>query len=190
MTSRPTGCVFIATSLDGFIAREDGTIDWLLALHARAPAGEDFGYAAFVRDIDVLVMGRHSYETALGFDAWPYGATPVHVLSSRPLAARPAGVTTLTSSAEAPAALVERLGAAGARRLYLDGGETIRRFLAAGLVDELTVTQVPVLLGRGRPLFGGPLPHDVVLEHLGTTAWDCGFVQSRYRRPAAAQEGS
>lgn len=98
---RPAGCVFIATSLDGFIAREDGTIDWLLALHARAPAGEDFGDTAFVRDIDVLVMGRHSVETALGFAAWPYGATPVHELTSRPLAARPAGVATVTSSAEA-----------------------------------------------------------------------------------------
>ena len=83
-------------------------------------------------------------------------------------------------SAEAPRALLERLGAEGVAQVYLDGGQLVQAFLREGLVDELTVTTVPVLLGSGRPLFGA-LPADVDLELLDSRAWPFGFVQNRWR---------
>ena len=177
---RPKVSVFIATSLDGFIARPDGAIDWLEAANATVPPGEDCGYAAFSEKVDVLVMGRHSFETVLGFEPWPYGDKRVVVLSSGPVAIPPALAGTVTASSEAPAALVARLEAEGVRLVYVDGGITIQRFMAAGLIDELTVTLIPILLGGGRPLFG-PLPADRNLTLLGSRQYDFGFVQLHYR---------
>lgn len=177
--SRARAQVFIAASLDGFIAREDGAIDWLLQRHARVPAGEDCGYAAFMAGIDAIVMGRRSYEQVLSFDAWPYDK-PVVVLSRGSPPVPPALQDRVSVSAEAPPALLERLGAAGVARVYVDGGLVIQSFLREGLVDELTVTTIPVLLGRGRPLFGA-LPQDADLELVASRAWDFGFVQSRWR---------
>ncbi len=172
--------VFIATSLDGFIARPDGRIDWLDAANAAVPPGEDCGYGAFMAGIDALVMGRHSFETVLGFTPWPYGAKPVAVLSSS-LRALPATVPdTVSLHTAAPAEVVRALAARGLTRLYIDGGVTIQRFLDAGLIDDITITTIPVLIGSGRPLFG-PLPADVALEHVESRAYDFGFVQRRYR---------
>lgn len=171
--------VFIATSLDGYISRPDGSLDWLDEANRRVPEGEDCGYAAFMHGIDALVMGRRTYEQVLGFEAWPY-ARPVTVLS-RGAPRIPAALEGKVSvSAESPRALVERLSRQGAKHLYVDGGLTIQGFLAAGLIDEITVTVVPVLLGAGRALFG-PLAEDVKLDHLSTKAYDFGFVQNRYR---------
>lgn len=175
-----TASVFIATSLDGFIARPDGGIDWLMAANERVPAGEDCGYEAFMADIDLLVMGRKSFETVLGFDDWPYGDTPVVVLSSGAVEIPESLRATVSVSAEQPAALMQRLGAAGFHRVYVDGGVTIQRFLAAGLIRDLTVTVIPVLLGAGRPLFG-PLDHDVVLTLVASRRFDFGFQQMTYR---------
>lgn len=174
---RPKFSVYIAISLDGFIAREDGDILWLT--EAPVPEGEDFGYDAFIGGIDRLVMGRHSYDKVRTFDPWPY-PLPVIVLTSRPadLAPAPAGAAVEALSL-APAELAEHLGAAGVEHVYVDGGVTIQRFLAADLIDELTITKIPILLGSGLPLFG-PLPRDVRLTHLATRAWDNGFVQSKY----------
>ena len=179
----PRCSVFIATSLDGFIARPDGSIDWLEAANARVPAGEDCGYGAFVAGIDALVMGRRSFETVAAFDAWPYADLRVVVQTRRPLAIDATLAATVTASAESPLDLARRLGTQGARRLYIDGGETIRRFLAAGLIDEITITTVPVLLGEGRPLFTGDggRAREVELELLSSRSWPFGFVQSRYR---------
>jgi dihydrofolate reductase len=172
--------VFIATSLDGFISRKDGSIDWLDQANARVPAGEDCGYAQFMSTVDALVMGRHTFELASSFAQWPYGQTPVFVLSGS-MSSLPAGVPgTVRLSRETPAALVARLSAQGMKHLYIDGGVTIQRFVADGLIDEVTITRIPVLIGAGRPLFG-PLSSDVRLEHLSTRAFDFGFVQSKYR---------
>lgn len=178
--------VFIATSLDGFISRTDGSIDWLDRANTRVPAGEDCGYKEFMSTIDALVMGRHTFELAKSFAEWPYGQTPVFVLSSA-MRSLPADVPdTVQLSREAPVALVARLSAQGMKHLYIDGGVTIQRFLAAALIDEVTITTVPVLIGSGRPLFG-PLSSDVSLEHISTRAFDFGFVQSKHRvlRPTA-----
>lgn len=181
MTSAVAKCsVFIATSLDGFISRTDGSIDWLDEANTRVPEGEDCGYAQFMSTVDALVMGRHTFELAKSFGEWPYGKTPVLVLSSR-MTSLPGDVpNTVRLSSEEPAALVAQLSAQNLRHLYIDGGVTIQRFLASALIDEVTITRIPVLLGSGRPLFG-PLSQDVRLEHISTRAFDFGFVQSKYR---------
>jgi dihydrofolate reductase len=178
MTTRCS--VFVATSLDGFIAREDGGIDWLDEANRRVPAGEDCGYAEFIASVDALVMGSHTFEMARSFRKWPYGEKPAVVLSKR-LKSLPRGTPeTVSLSKEAPGALVAQLGAKGMQHLYIDGGITIQRFLAQSLIDEITITRIPVLLGGGKPLFG-PLSLGVQLEHIVTRAYDFGFVQSRYR---------
>jgi dihydrofolate reductase len=172
--------VYIATSLDGFISRTDGSIDWLNDFSARIPEGEDLGYAQFMSDVDVLVMGRNTFEQVLTFGAWPYGSTPVVVLS-RQLKTFPDNVPdTVSLSAEEPGKLVQRLSASGWKHLYIDGGLTIQSFLKAGLIDEITITVIPILLGDGKPLFG-PLPADVELELVESKTLDFGFVQSKYR---------
>jgi dihydrofolate reductase len=178
---RPQGAVFIATSLDGFIARPDGSIDWLEAANRRVPPGEDCGYGAFIAGIDALVMGRGSFETVLGFDPWPYGALPVVVLSRRPLDVPAHLASTVTVSADAPARLMDRLGAAGHRTVYVDGGQVVQSFLRADLIDMLTLTTVPVLLGSGRRLFG-EVDADIEFRLLDVRRWDFGFVQARYER--------
>ena len=166
--------VFIATSLDGYIARENGALDWL------PPGdGEEHGYTEFMASIDVVVIGRMTYETVLGFDAWPYVGRRVVVLSSRPLAPSPQEGAVFETMSGAPADIVSRLADRGLRHAYIDGGVTIQRFLAAGLIQRLTITRIPVLLGRGIPLFGD-VPHDVRLGHVATRAYRTGMVQSEY----------
>ena len=146
--------VFIATSLDGFIAREDGSIDWLMEANTRATPGEDGGYKAFISTVDGLVIGRHSFEKVLSFDAWPYGDLPVIVMTSRPLEIPKHLIHCVSSSAERPIDLVKRLTNTGFQHLYIDGGITIQKFIASHLIHELTITVAPVLIGSGRSLFG------------------------------------
>jgi dihydrofolate reductase len=170
--------VFIATSLDGFIAREDGRIDWLPAGEP-SPDAEDYGYKEFIGTVDALVMGRKTYETALGFGDWPYGKTPVVVLSGGPLDIPKAIAETVERMSLAPAEVVQALARRGAAHLYVDGGATIQGFLRAGLIREMTITRIPILLGGGIPLFG-KLESDVKLRHIGTRHFPSGFVQSKY----------
>jgi dihydrofolate reductase len=172
--------VFIATSLDGFIARKDGDIDWLMVANTRVPAGEDCGYQAFFDSVDALVMGRNTYELAASFESWPYADKPVVVLSSRPLDIPQALQGSVSCMAGKPKELCLSLAERGYRHVYVDGGLTIQGFLAAGLIDTLIITRIPVLLGEGIPLFG-PLHDDLTLRHIETRAFDFGFVQSRYQ---------
>jgi dihydrofolate reductase len=171
--------VFIATSLDGFIARPDGGLDWLDTANALVPPGEDLGYKAFMSTVDTLVMGRGTFEKVLTFGEWSYGDTPVVVMSHRASPLPPDLPQTVTCSQEAPRDLVKRLGAQGNRHLYIDGGITVQGFLAEGLIDDLTITVIPVLLGAGRPLFG-PSPSDINLSHVSTHVYEFGFVQHKY----------
>ena len=171
--------VFIAVSLDGYIAREDGGLDWLEAANATVPRGEDCGYALFMQSVDTIVMGRKSYEKVLSFGEWPYGDTAVVVLSRTALEIPGNLSSTVSHSSETPKALHMRLAEQGNERLYIDGGVTIQRFLAAGLITDLTITTIPVLLGGGIPLFGR-LDRDIALKHVSTTSYDFGFVQSTY----------
>ncbi len=165
--------VFIATSLDGFIARANGDLDWL-----PPGGGEEHGYDAFMATVDALVIGRKTFETVLTFDTWPYGEKPVYVLSTGTLAPAPPGAAVERMSG-APAEIVSQLAARGVRHAYVDGGITIQRFLQAGLIQRLTITRIPVLLGAGIPLFG-TLQHDIVLRHVATRQYASGLVQSDY----------
>ncbi|MFN0304007.1 MAG: dihydrofolate reductase family protein [Burkholderiales bacterium] len=182
--------MFIATSLDGFVSRSDGSIDWLHAANAVVPQGEDCGYAAFMSTIDGLVMGRNTFEQAMSFEEWPYGSTPVVVLSHTLRSLPRPTPSTVSLVADLPAVLVKRLAEQGHRHLYIDGGLTIQSFLAAGLIAEMTITVIPILLGAGKPLFGS-LHGDVHLELLSSEAYPFGFVQNKYRLiPTAAPAAS
>jgi len=171
--------VYIATSLDGYIARENGDLDWLDTANDTVPEGEDCGFLQFMEAIDVLVMGRKTYEKVMSFGMWPYGNTPVIVLS-RNIIEFPTDLNQNVSwSSESPKELCERLSKKGAKRLYIDGGITIQRFLADGLITDITITVIPVILGYGIPVFGS-LERDISLEHVATKIFDFGFVQSTY----------
>jgi dihydrofolate reductase len=168
--------VFIATSLDGFIAGPGGDLSWL-----PQPSGDpaaDYGYAAFMADVGALLMGRITYETVLGFGgAWPY-PVPVLVASSRALTPTHASVRGVTGDI---AALLEQARAtAGERDVYLDGGTLIRQASDAGLIDEMTISLVPVILGAGTPLFAG-VERSRQFELVSSEAFGDGLVQLRYR---------
>lgn len=165
--------VFVGTSLDGFIARASGELDFL-----RAGGGEPHGYDEFMATVDGLVIGRNTFETVLTFDTWPYGEKPVFVLSSRPLPPIPAGAVVERMAGE-PAEIVSQLAARGIQHIYVDGGITIQRFLRAGLIQRLIITRVPVLIGAGIPLFGA-IDRDIIVKHVGTRQYASGLVQSEY----------
>lgn len=169
-----TTSVFVGCSVDGFIARANGDLDWL-----PAGGGEPHGFDEFFAAVDTIVIGRKTFETVLGFGGWAYGQKRVVVLSSRPvdLTAVRGGVVEQMSGQ--PGRIVSALEATGARHLYVDGGITIQGFLRAGLINRLVITRVPVLLGAGIPLFGA-LPHDIHLQHVATRSFRSGLVQSEY----------
>jgi dihydrofolate reductase len=171
-----TCSVFIATSLDGFIARKDGAIDWL---PTPTHDGEDYGYTEFFNSVDTMVLGRHTYELALTFGKWPYAGKKVVVLSS----GSPHIPDDLRGKVEVmycpPAEVLNRLAGAS-RHIYVDGGKTIQGFLNAGLVDDITITQLPILIGEGISLFGR-LAHDIMLQLVHSKTFKSGFVQSKYR---------
>jgi dihydrofolate reductase len=171
---RVKASVFIATSLDGFIAREGGGLDWL-----PADGGEPHGYTEFIATVDALVIGRKTFETVLSFGGWGYGTKPVVVLSRTLSAVTVPDGAVCEVMAGTPREIVARLADRGMKHLYIDGGVTIQGFLEARLIQRLIITRVPVLLGRGIPLFG-PLSHDIRLEHVATRSFPSGLVQSEY----------
>ena len=174
----PTGHVFIGTSVDGFIARRNGDIDWLTGFSS---LGEDHGYDAHMERVDGIIMGRGTFETVKGFEPWPYGK-PVLVLS-RTLAqtdipdALRGKVEIINAS---PQDAMTSAGERGWRGVYVDGGAVIQSFLRAGLIDDMVISRVPVLIGNGLPLFG-PVQGDIALEHVETRSFPSGLVQSFYR---------
>jgi dihydrofolate reductase len=166
--------VFIGASVDGFIARPNGELDFL-----SEGGGEPHGYTEFMAGVDAVVIGRKTFETVLTMDSWPYGGKRVVVLSSRSvdLSAVRGGV--VEQMGGPPAEIVSKLAATGARHLYVDGGITIQRFLRARLIQRLIITRVPVLIGGGIPLFGA-LPGDLWLRHVATEHYPSGLVKSEY----------
>lgn len=170
---RPRCSAFLALSLDGFIARKDGSIDWLSRVEL---AGEDYGFQRFFDTVDTVVLGRNTWEVARGFDPWPYQGKRCVVLSHRPLEAQH-GEDSFAGPARQ---LAEQLATQGMRHAYVDGGQVVRQFLAAGLIGTLTLSIVPLMLGEGIPLFGGALPEQgLVLEE--SRSWPSGLVQLHYR---------
>jgi dihydrofolate reductase len=176
---RPKSKIYVAATVDGFIARSDGTIDWL----EHDSKGQDYGWEAFRQSIDALVLGRRTYEQVLGFGVdWPYHGLATSVwsrtLTNDDIFAALAGEM-VEVSALPPVALFDELVGRGLQSVWIDGGKTLQAFLAEGLVDIITVTRIPMLIGQGMPLFDG-LPSDVYLEHLDTLFFDSGVVQSSY----------
>ena len=169
-----TVSVFVGTSLDGFIARRSGSFDFL-----PEGGGEPHGYDEFIATVDAIVMGRNTWEVVLGLSAWPFADKRVVVLSSRPVEMSAAAGHPVEQMSGTPAEIAAKLAASGAHHLYVDGGITVQRFLQAGLVDRITITRVPVLIGDGIPLFGF-LPGDIRLRHVATQAYASGLVKSEY----------
>jgi dihydrofolate reductase len=165
--------VFVGTSLDGFIARANGNLDFL-----PPGGGEPHGYDEFIATVDALVIGRKTFETVLTFDKWPYGEKPVFVLSTSTLAPAPLGAVVERLSGD-PTEIVSQLDARGIGHIYVDGGITIQRFLQEGLIQHLIITRVPVLIGSGIPLFG-PVERDIILRHVETRQYPSGLVRSEY----------
>src|SRR5271156_345149 len=166
--------VFVGASVDGFIARLNGDLDFL-----PEGGGEPHGYNEFIATVDALVIGRKTFETVLAFPEWPYGDKRVVVLSSQHIdfsAVRGGRVEQMSGT---PAEIVAKLAASGAQHAYIDGGITIQRFLRAGLIQRLIITRVPVLIGEGIPLFGA-LTRDVQLRHVATQHYPSGLVKSEY----------
>lgn len=166
--------VFIGTSVDGFIARPNGALDFL-----PEGGGEPHGYNELIATIDVIVIGRKTFETVLAFPQWPYGAKQVIVLSSRTLDFSTLPGTRLEQMSGSPAEIVAQLSSRGFQHAYIDGGVTIQGFLRAGLIQRLTITRVPVLIGQGIPLFA-TLPGDIKLRHLATQQYPSGLVKTEY----------
>ena len=165
--------VFIATSLDGYIARKDGSFDWL------PEEPEPHGYEEFMASVDALVIGRKTFDTVLSFGGWVYGKKPVVVLSSKASELKAPEGAICDFMDATPQEVVDRLTERGLNHLYVDGGITIQRFLEAGLIQRMIITRVPVLIGSGIPLFG-PLSRDVRPRHVSTRSYPSGLVQSEY----------
>lgn len=172
--------VYIATSVDGFIAKPDGDIEWLHRPEYSAAGMKGLSYNDFIKSIDAIVMGRHSFEKVLSFDSWPYGDMQVIVLSSKELEIPENLKEIVRRESGEPEQIVSRLEAEGKKHLYIDGGVTIQRFLDAKMIHELTITKIPILLGSGIPLFvsGGV---EQPLELIESFESDNGFVQERYK---------
>jgi dihydrofolate reductase len=167
--------VFIGASVDGFIARKNGELDFL-----PPDGGEPHGYEEFIASVDTVVIGRKTFETVLTYAEWPYGNRRVVVLSSRPLELSGVRRGMVQHMEGQPADIAAKLESSGASHVYVDGGVTIQGFLRAGLIQRLVITRVPVLIGEGIPVFGS-LPQDVELQHVETQAYANGLVKSEYR---------
>lgn len=144
--------VFIATSMDGYIADKEGKIDWLHQIPN--PDQIDMGYSEFMNQVDAIIMGRNTYETVLNFDMdWPY-TKPVYVLSNSLKEINPKAKGKAELIKGEPGTILHQLNEKGFKEIYIDGGKTIQTFLNENLIDELTLTTIPVILGDGIPLFG------------------------------------
>ena len=168
-------------SVDGFLARPDDTFDFL-----QTGEQEPHGFNEFLASVDVVVIGRRTFEVVrklghLGL----YGNKPVIVLSSHPLDFSSVKNGIVEQMSGEPIEIVRQLKSRGFKHAYVDGGITIQRFLAAGRIDLLVITRVPVLIGAGIPLFG-PLPRDINLRHVATRSYSGGLVQSEYQIGAQA----
>lgn len=170
--------IYIAVSLDGFIARKDGHIDWLLELPN--PDGSDFGFADFMKNIDAVVMGRNTFEIVQSFNEWIY-TKPVFVLS-RTLKSLPEKFSDKAELLNAkPNDVLRILNQRGFKNLYIDGGKTIQDFLKLELIDEMIITTIPVLIGEGIPLFSS-LTKDQKFEHIKTEILVEQSVKSYYKK--------
>lgn len=172
MTARPKVSVYIATSIDGYIARNDGNLDWL---HYGHTGDEDYGFKKFINSIDALILGRKTYEVVSAFDEWPYKGKRVIVLSNT--------LNEVRKEAELFSGrltdLLSKLHNENVSHVWVDGGITASKFLEAGLVDELTISVIAMVLGFGIPLFS-----KMNTEHkcrlVSSHSYPSGLVQLKY----------
>ena len=170
--------VYIATSLDGFIARKDGSLDWLM--NYPNPDKSDFGFYSFMERIDGIIMGRKTFEVVLGFGEWPY-TKPVFVLSSS-LKEIPAHLSNQATLCQGDLkTLLVQLTAQGISNLYIDGGKTIQSFMNLDLIDELIISRIPLILGSGISLFEKS-EAEYKFTHISTDVFSNGITKSRYTR--------
>jgi len=172
-----TGHIYIARSLDGYIAREDGSLDWLTE---QAIEGENLGYEEFTLSMDVLILGRHTYEKVLSFGEWPY-KLPVVVMSNTlkhsDLKENLIGKVKIWQGS--PKTLMAQLALEGSKKAYVDGGQLIQSFLQQGLIKDMNITTAPILLGKGISLFGAR-NGEISMTHVSSTSFPSGYVQSKY----------
>ncbi len=172
--------VFIASSLDGYIAGPDGDLSWLPAANPDAP-GEDYGYSRYFTSVDAILMGRNTFDIVSGFEAWPYEGKPVHILTRRPLELPDAFAdANISPIAGEPSEVLSLLSEEKYAHVYIDGGDTIRQFLNENLINQFTITLIPVLLGEGIPLFSPPGTNSK-LELVNSSTFDGGIVQLTYK---------
>lgn len=179
--------VFIATSVDGFIADEHGGVDWLHSAGDATvdmSANSDMGFNDFIQSVDCMIMGRKCMDVIAAMnltdDQWPYGEIPIVVLSrslKQPPESLKDRVSIFSGNIES---LLEDLESKGCTHAYIDGGATITQFLNHQLINEMIITQAPLLLGKGIPLFG-LLDKPIRLEQASSEAFNNNFVQTRYR---------
>ena len=173
---RPKMSVYIATSIDGYIARKNDGLDWLENFNPPPESpDEDYGFKKFLASVDALVMGKNTYKIASSVDTWPYQEKRVIVLSST--------LSSVCDRAEIYAGdivhLIKKLYSEGIKHIYVDGGKTISQFLNEGLIDELIISIIPVILGSGIPLFNH-IPHESWCHLVSSQAYSNGFMQLRY----------
>lgn len=166
--------LFNGMSVDGFIARPNHDLDFL-----PEDGGDPHGFDEFYASVDVVVIGRNTFDKVLTLGPWGYGKKRVVVLSHRPIDLSVVRGGNVEQMYGPPAGIVAKLEASGARHAYVDGGITVQEFLSAGLIQRMIVTRVPVLIGQGIPLFGS-LPRDIKLHHVATRSYPSGLVQSEY----------
>lgn len=174
--ARPYVSVFLGLSLDGFIARKDNGLDFLSIVETNP--SEDTGFDALLESVDALIMGRNTYDVVIDLPDWLYGDKRLIVMTSRPLQPRH-GETSYNGTLSA---LLEQIGNEGVQHVYLDGGDTVRQGLSAGVVDELTLSWVPIVIGSGIPLFDDRLT-DIRLQLVSSRAFPSGLVQAVYKVP-------
>lgn len=170
--------VYIAASIDGFIATTDGHIEWLSA-HPN-PNNSDYGFSEFIENIDAVVMGRHSFEKVRTFGEWTY-KEKVFVLSSKLTEVPAELIGKVEFISGPPREILSSINSMGFNNLYIDGGLVIQSLLAEDLIDELIVTRIPILLGSGIPLFG-KLAEPLKFTHKSTKVYDNALVKSHYIR--------
>ena len=171
--------IYIATSLDGFIATLDGAIDWLMEIPN--PDNSDFGFKDFMDSIDAIVMGRNTYEKVLSFDCeWPY-SKKVFVLTNTLNSIDNSLFGKVEIINGSIPEIVNKLNKAGFQRLYIDGGMTIQSFLKEDLIDEMIITKVPVVLGDGIPLFKNN-DHEGKFQLVLTEKFENGMVKNTYKK--------
>lgn len=177
--------VYIAVSLDGFIATKDGGIEWLEAVPN--PTGSDFGFADFTSRMDALLMGRHTFDKIASFGFWPY-TIPVFVLSNTLKVPPKEFEEKIEILSGTPKGVVSKLKDRNFDNLYIDGGQVVQEFLAEDLVDEITITRFPKILGSGIPLFA-ETEVELDFEHIKTEVLLNQLVKSHYKRKAEPDSG-